>query len=343
MSSSLSVSAPRRLSRRLAALTAVLVLLAGTVLASLAVGARAIDPAEVWRALTGGPASPEAIATVVGLRLPRTVAGLLVGLCLGLAGAVIQGLTRNPLADPGILGVNAGAAFFVAIAVGVFHIMSPAAYVWFAFAGALAATGAVFLIGSWGSMGSSPARLVLAGMAFGAVLAGVTSIIRLSNRQAFNAMVAWEIGSLSNTTWPVVAGVAPLALVGCLAAAIVARPLGALALGDDLAQALGSRLAVTRLVGVLAITLTAGAATALAGPIGFVGLMAPHVARWLIGPDQPWIMALTAGLAPTVVLAADIAGRVLTPPGELPAATLTAFVGAPVLIGLARRRQARGL
>jgi iron complex transport system permease protein len=324
-------------------LVAVVALLALTLLASLAIGARAIDPAEVFSALTGGSASPEAVATVIGLRLPRTVAGALVGASLGLSGAIVQGLTRNPLADPGLLGVNAGAAFFVAIAVGVFQVTSPATYVWFAFAGALAATGGVFLIGSVGRLGGSPARLVLAGMAFGAVLAGITSIIRLSNRQAFNAMVAWEIGSLSNITWPAIAGTAPAALIGIGAAVAVARPLGALAFGDDLAQALGARLALTRVTGVLAVTLMAGAATALAGPIGFVGLMAPHVARWLVGPNQPWIMALTAALAPTVVLAADIIGRVAAPPGELPAATLTAFVGAPVLIGLARRRQARGL
>ncbi|MDR1426921.1 MAG: iron chelate uptake ABC transporter family permease subunit [Bifidobacteriaceae bacterium] len=332
-------ASPRTRARWIAGAVSAAILIL-TVAASLAIGSRAIELHEVWLALTGGPASPEAVAAIVGLRLPRTVAGILAGISLSLAGAVIQALTRNPLADPGILGVNAGAAFFVALAVGVFGFTSPRAYVWFAFAGALVATGAVFLLGS---LGASPARLVLAGMALGAVLAGVTSIIRLSNRQAFNAMLAWEIGSLSNTDWNAIAVIAPLAIAGGAIALAISRPLGVLAFGDDLAQALGARLTATRIAGVGAITLTAGAATALVGPVGFVGLMVPHVVRWAVGPSQPWIMALSALVGPSLVLSADILGRVAVPPAELPAATLTAFVGAPVLIALARRRSARAI
>jgi iron complex transport system permease protein len=276
-------------------------------------------------------------------RLPRTLLGLLCGAAFGVSGALIQAATRNPLADPGILGVNAGAAFFVTIAVGVLGWQSINAYIWAAFAGAVVVTLVVYAIGATGRDGATPVRLVLPGVAIAAVLGGIASSITLLNPSAFDAMRLWSIGSVAGRDMAVVKAVAPFILIGLIIAMLAARPLNAVALGDDLARTLGANILRARILVIIAVTLLAGAATAAAGPIAFVGLMVPHVVRWLTGPDQRWIIGLTMLYGPVLLLAADIVGRFVLYPGELEAGIVTAFIGAPVLIALARRSKASAL
>ncbi len=332
----------RRLSRRTSGLLAAGLLLAIVVAASLALGARAVPLSSVWDSLIGRADGRDA-SVVLSLRLPRTVLGLLVGAGLGVAGALIQAVTRNPLADPGILGVNSGAAFAVAIGVGVLGVTAPTGYVWFAFAGALTTTVAVYVIGSAGRGSVSPASITLAGVAIGAVLAGITSAMMLANPRGFNAMRAWQAGMIADRGWDVVRAAAPFLLIGLVIALLLGRSLNAVALGDDLARSLGAQVVRTRILAVVAITLLAGAATAMAGPIAFVGLMIPHAARWIVGPDQRWIIALSVLLAPILLLTADIVGRLLLRPAEVPVGVVTAFIGAPVLIALVRRQRVSAL
>ena len=311
---------------------------------SLAVGSKTIPLASVWSALVGAPgADPNDVVILRDLRLPRTALGLLVGVALGLSGALIQALTRNPLADPGILGVNAGAGFAVVIGVATFGVVNIQQYIWFAFLGAIVTTVVVYLIGSLGRGGATPVRLTLAGISIGAVLGGISSGITLLNPQVFDKMRYWGAGTLSNRSWEMVGTVTPFILVGVVLAVVAARPLNAVALGDDLARSLGAHINRTRTIVVIAVTLLCGAATAAAGPIGFVGLMVPHVARWVVGPDQRWILSYTLVLSPVLLLVSDVAARLVLRPAELQVGIVTAFVGAPVLIWLVRRRQVSGL
>jgi iron complex transport system permease protein len=333
----------RSTSRRLTGWTLTAILLAVVIAGSLAVGSRDIPLDVVWNALLHGVDSSSDAVVVLDLRVPRTVAGIAAGIALGVSGALIQAVTRNPLADPGILGVSAGAAFFVAIAVGVLGITAVEGYLWFAFLGAFVATVVVYLIGSSGRGAASPAKLTLAGVALGAVLGGITSAMLLADPEAFNALQAWNAGSLQSRDWSVILPVLPFLLVGLILAAAIARPLNAIALGDDVSLSLGVNVVLIRVVAVVAVTLLAGGATAIAGPIAFVGLMVPHVARWIVGPDQRWILAYTVLLAPILLLVADIVGRIALRPGELPVGIVTACLGAPVLIILVRRARVSGL
>lgn len=328
--------------RRLGWLLVCLGVLAVVVLASIAVGSKDIPVSTVFDALFAYDDSDDH-AIIQALRVPRTLMGLAVGAALGIAGALIQALTRNPLADPGLLGVNAGAAFFVVLAVGIFGFTSIQSYIWFAFLGAIVTTVLVYAVGSAGRMGATPVRLTLAGVAVGAVLAGVSSGITLLNPTTFDRMRQWGAGSLVAPGYETLWAVLPFILIGLALAFVVARPLNAVALGDDLASALGANIVQTRALTVVSTTLLAGAATAAAGPIGFVGLMIPHVARWIVGPDQRWIFVFTLVLSPVLLLSADILGRIVMRPGELQVGIVTAFVGAPVLIALARRRKVSGL
>lgn len=327
---------------RAAAGAAIALALMLVVAASLAVGANPLS-LDTVAAVLRGEGSPEATFVVAELRIPRTVVGLLAGAALGVAGALMQAFTRNPLADPGILGVNAGAALAVALGMAVLGVRVASGTVWFAFVGALAVTVAVYLIGSGGRGAAGPIRLTLAGVALGAVLSGITTGIVLSDPDAFDAMRSWNAGSLLGRGWDTIVPVAPFIAVGLVLALVLGAGLNAVALGDDVARAQGANLAGIRIGVIVAVTLLAGAATALAGPISFVGLMVPHIARWLFGADHRVILAVSALLAPVVVLAADVVGRVLIAPAELPVGIVTAFVGAPILIALARRRRASAL
>jgi iron complex transport system permease protein len=308
---------------------------------SILVGSNQLGPADFWHALTEYSGTP-ADQIVVDLRVPRTVAALVVGAGLGVSGAVIQALTRNPLGDPGILGVDAGAGLFVAIGV-LLGAATAVQYLPFAFVGAFVVTVLVYLIGSAGRGAPDPIRLTLAGVALAAVLTGITSAMTLLDPVTFNRLRAWNAGSFVERGFDVILPALPFAIVGVLLALICARPLNAMGLGDDLASALGTHVVRTRVIAVIAITLLAGSATAIAGPVAFVGLMVPHIARWIVGPDQRWIIPYCIVIAPAVLLLSDVIGRVVLWPSEVPVGVVTAFVGAPMLIHLVRRAKASSL
>ena len=311
-------------------------------LASLAFGANPLPLDAVWQGLWQ-PDETEASVIVWTLRIPRTVVGIVAGIAFGVAGALIQAITRNPLADPGTLGVNAGAGFAVTLGVGLFGLSGVGGYIWFAFAGAVAATVLVYLIGSSGRGAASPVQLALAGVALAAVLGGFSTFLTLIDEDTFRSIRSWGLGSIARTSLDDTMTVVPFLLAGMLLAAVIAGSLNAVALGDDLAASLGANVVRTRVLGIAAVTLLAGGATALTGGIAFVGLMVPHVVRWLTGPDQRWILACTALASPVLVLAADVLGRVIARPGEIEVGILTAVIGAPVLVVLVRRRKASGL
>ncbi|AXK47090.1 Fe(3+)-siderophore ABC transporter permease [Brachybacterium saurashtrense] len=317
-------------------------LLALAAAVSLMVGSNPLPPGTVLEVLRGG-GSPEARYVVAELRVPRTLTGVLVGTALGAAGALIQAFTRNPLADPGILGVNAGAAFFVAVGVSFLGMRSITSFLWPALLGALLVTVAVYLIGSAGRGAADPLRLTLAGVALGAVFSGMTTGLTLSDPEAFAQMRSWNAGSLLGRGLDVIAPVAPVIALALCGAVLLAPGLNALALGEDVARAQGANVLGLRLGVIATVTVLAGTATAVAGPISFIGLMVPHVARWVFGVDQRVILVISALLAPVIVLFSDVLGRVLIAPAEIPVGIVTAFVGAPVLIVLARRRRASTL
>jgi iron complex transport system permease protein len=328
--------------RRVVGAIAGVVLLVVVCALSVAIGAKTIPLGTVVDAVFSNAHTDDAII-IRELRIPRTVLGLIVGMALGVGGALIQGMTRNPLADPGLLGVNAGSAFFVAVAVGLLGLTGIWSYVWFAFAGAAVVSVAVYLLGSMGRAAPSPIRLTLAGVAVSALLTGVTTGLTLLDPEAFDQMRYWRAGSIAGRDLSVTAAVAPFIVVGLVLAVVAARSLNALALGDDTARSLGANVGRTRVVGTVAVTLLCGAATAAAGPISFVGLMIPHIARWIVGPDQRWIVAYSVLGGAILVLLADVVGRVIIRPGEMQVGVVTAFIGAPVLILLVRRAKASGL
>jgi iron complex transport system permease protein len=305
---------------------------------SLGVGARPLSPGTVWSSLVNDTGS-EADLIVRGLRVPRTIAGVLVGVALGLAGALMQALTRNPLADPGILGVNAGAACAVVLAIAFLGITQLDQYVWFALLGAGVATVVVYLLGSTGRGSASPVRLVLAGAAVTAVLTGVIAAVVLTNSIAFNGFRSWSVGSLQPVNSAVVAQVVPFLLVGFVLALCLGPALNAIALGEDLASALGARVGRVRVAGLVSTTLLCGAATAVTGPIAFIGLVVPHAVRAYTGPDHRWILPYSMVAGAVLVLVADVIGRVVLWPSELEVSVVTAVIGAPVFIAIVRRRR----
>ncbi|WP_433047046.1 FecCD family ABC transporter permease [Dactylosporangium sp. CS-033363] len=309
------------------------------VLLSLAVGAQTLSPVEVWRALVSpATAAPDAVAIVRELRLPRTVLGVLVGLALGAAGALMQGHTRNPLADPGLLGISAGASFAVVIGIQL-GALTLAGYIWFAFAGALLASVLVFAIAAGRRGGPTPVTLALAGMAISALLASFTQSMLLADNASLNVFRFWVVGSLSGRDAHVAAQVAPFIAAGLLLAIVNSPALNVLGLGEDVARAVGQRVLAARAVGVGAIVLLAGAATAACGPIGFLGLIVPHIARALTGPDHRWLVPCSALAGAALLLVADVLGRVVVSPGELQTGIVLAVVGAPFFIALVRRRK----
>ena len=309
---------------------------------SILVGANPLPVQAVLDALRGN-GTDEANYVVLAQRLPRTVAGLMVGAALSVAGALVQSYTRNPLADTGLLGVNAGAAFFVAIGIAFFGIASPAGYVWLACLGALVLTAIVYTIGSAGGEAAGPVRLTMAGVALGAVLSGLTTGLTLTNPDAFERMRGWSAGSLLERDFSVLMPIAPFLLCGVAIAAWVAPGLNSISLGSDVARSQGVDVGRTQALVLIAVTLLAGGATAIAGPLVFVGLVVPHIVRWGVGVDQRKIILGSLLFGPCLVLMSDIVGRVAVLPSEMPVGVVTAFVGAPLLIGLVRRAKATGL
>lgn len=327
--------------RPASALLLVLVL-GGMCVLSIAVGSRFVAPDEVWRLLWNPDGSQDA-RVIHDLRIPRTVLGIVAGAALGVAGALIMALTRNPLADPGILGVNSGAHLAVALAIAGLGMTSFTQYVWFAFAGAIVAAVVVFLIGSAGKGGPSPVRLTVAGVAFGAVLSGIATGVTLLDQRTFDLLRDWNAGSMVNRDLSLTMQLVPFVAVGVVIAIALARPLNAIALGEDMARSFGTNVTAVRVWGVVAVTLLCGAVTAVVGPIAFVGLLVPHMVRSLAGPDQRWIIGLTLLASPSLLLAADVLGRVIVLPDEMPVGIVVALIGAPVLIVLVRRSRAVSL
>ncbi|MFE9428648.1 iron chelate uptake ABC transporter family permease subunit [Kitasatospora sp. NPDC006697] len=316
-----------------APLAAAALLLLVVLVLSLGIGAKALSPGQVWHGLFD-PAAPD-YTVVHRLRLPRTLLGLLVGAALGLAGGLMQALTRNPLADPGLLGINAGASAAVVTATALLGIGSFDGYVWFALAGAAAVAVLVYAVG--GGRTATPARLALAGAALNATLYSYVSALMLLNAASLERMRVWTVGSLADARPGTVLKVLPFVLAGLLVALALARPLNALALGEETARAQGARPARVRALTVVAITLLCGAATAACGPIVFVGLMVPHLARAAVGPDLRRLLPCCALLAPALLLGSDVLGRLLGRPGEVQVGVVTAVVGGPFFLLHARR------
>lgn len=312
--------------------TAILALVA---LASVAIGAKALPLDQVWHGLFH--ASGTYGDVVVDARLSRTVLGLLAGAALGLSGAVLQALTRNPLADPGLLGINAGASAAVVTAITFFGVTSLTGYVWFAFTGAAAVGALLWFLG--GSRGATPVRLALAGTAISAALYGYLQAVMILDEAALGRMRFWTVGSLASANGSTIWQVLPFLVAGTLLALGLARPLNALAMGDDTARALGANLNRTQFLAMLAATVLCGAATAACGPIVFVGLMVPHVVRSFTGPDLRWILPYATVLSPVLLLGADVIGRIVARPAEIQVGIVTAIIGGPVFILLVRRRR----
>jgi iron complex transport system permease protein len=322
-------------------LVPILLLLALLVIASLAVGARHVSAQTLYDAwFHFDPSNGDQV--IVRARLPRTVAGLLVGGALGLAGAAMQAVARNPLADPGILGVNAGAALAVVVALAVFGLSGISAYVWFALLGAALAAVVVYGVASLGREGATPVKLALAGAAMSAGLASLTNGLLVTSRQTLDGYRSWQIGSVGLHDWHAIRSTAPFLVVGILVTLGTGRLLNGLALGDDVARGLGQRVGLGRAVTALGVVVLCGAATALAGPIAFVGLVVPHAVRALVGGDNRWVLPLSLLLAPVLVVGADVVGRVILPPAEVAAGISTAVIGAPFFIWLVRRRRVPG-
>ncbi|MQA32819.1 FecCD family ABC transporter permease [Modestobacter roseus] len=321
-------------------------LLALTVVAcvlSITVGTRSIGLGTVWQALTDASTPGDETLIIRELRVPRTLLGVLAGVSLGVAGALMQGHTRNPLGDPGLLGVTAGASFAVVLSIWLLGLSTPGGYVWFALVGALLGSVTVYAIGSAGPGGSTPVTLALAGAALTALLYALIQAITIRETTALDAYRFWVVGALAGRDAEVAAQVAPFIVVGLVLALVNAPALNLLGLGEDVARGLGTRIWLARSVGLASITLLAGAATAACGPIVFVGLVVPHVARAVTGPDHRWLIPYSALLGAIFLLLADVLGRVVARPGELQVGIVLAVVGAPFFIALVRRRKLAAL
>ncbi|MFJ5261514.1 FecCD family ABC transporter permease [Streptomyces sp. NPDC088387] len=320
-----------------AGLALLTLLLLGATTLSLTVGSGHVPLSDVVDGVFTPDRSVRGQLVVHEVRLPRTLAGLLAGVALGLAGTVIQGLTRNPLADPGLLGVNSGAAVFVVFAITHLSLTEPGQYIWFGFLGACLAAVLVYGVGSLGREGATPVKLALAGAATTAVLGSVTSAMLLMDSQTFDQFRFWQVGALTGRDMDVLRQALPFVVAGAVLANCLGPRLNGLALGDDVARGLGQRLSVTRTLSALCVVLLCGAATAVAGPLGFVGLAVPHAARLVTGPDYRWILPYSALLAPVLLLLADVVGRLVARPGEVQVGVVTAALGCVPFILLVRR------
>ena len=329
------------MSGRLAWLGVVLAVLLGLCAASVAIGTRDVAFADIVAALRG---QHDTIAqAAVALRIPRTVLALLAGGALGLAGAIMQGVTRNPLADPGILGVNMGASLAVVVGIAWFGIASATAYIWTAVFGAGLTAVFVWLVGSMGRGGGTPLKFALAGTATSIAFAALVVAVVLPRADIAGGVRDWQVGGVGGATFDRIAPVLPFLAAGVALALLSARRLNLLALGDELAAGLGERVAVARAMAALAAVLLCGATTAVCGPIGFVGLVVPHVCRLLVGVDHRWLLPFSALTGAGLLTAADVLGRILSRPAELEVGIVTAFVGAPVFIWIVRRQRVREL
>ena len=322
--------------RALITLAAAAVLVLAVAL-SLAVGARAIDLDTVWQAIAHYDPADPLQETVRTLRGSRTLIGVLAGAALGVAGALMQALTRNPFADPGLLGINAGASLAVVIVLSTGVATGFAAQVPAAFVGAGLAATVVYAIGARGAAAGAPVRLALAGVALATLISSITYAVLMIDDATLDQYRLWVAGSLTGRDTRDVMGLVPVVLVAIAAALVAARQLEAVALGEDAARALGVRIGLIRATVIVLVTLLAAAATAAAGPIVFVGLAVPHLARALVGASLPWLIAVSALGGAALVLVCDVIGRVIAPPGEIGVGITTALIGGAIFALMSRR------
>jgi len=337
-----AVGAPRRA----AVVVCAVVAIAAAFALSVGFGSRFVSLDEIGEGLSmwvRGRTAESIGAIAVQERIPRTVLAMMAGAALALSGAIMQAITRNPIADPGILGVNTGAALFVVCGIAFLGASSTFAYLGLALAGGTLAAGFVYVVGSVGAGGATPIKLALAGAATTAALSSLVSAVLLPRAAAMNEFRFWQVGGTGGADWGAMATVAPLLGVAAVVALASSSGMNALALGDDVAVGLGVNVARTRAVTALAGVALCAGTTALCGPIAFVGLMIPHIVRMLTGPDQRWLLPLSAAGGAVLLMLADTAGRVIGSPSEVEAGILTAFLGAPVLVVIARRTRMRAL
>ncbi|MGW5622900.1 FecCD family ABC transporter permease [Streptomyces olivaceus] len=309
--------------------------------ASLAFGSRDVAWSDVWSALGGADQTLEEAA--VTKRVPRTLLAVVVGAALGVSGTVMQGVTRNPLAEPGILGVNMGASLAVITAIAHFGLASASGYIWVAMTGAALTAGFVYTVGSLGRGGATPLKLALAGAAISAALASLVSAVVLPRNDISDTFRLWQIGGVGGASYSQLGSVVPFLAAGFLLCLASARALNSLALGDDLAAGLGERVALVRATSALGAVVLCGASTAVAGPIAFVGLLVPHTCRLLAGVDHRWLLPFAALGGAVLLTAADVVGRVVARPSEIDVGILTAVIGAPFFIHIVRRQKVRSL
>lgn len=336
-----AVARPRRNGPRSLLLLGLCGVLVGLAALSVSVGARDVGLSDILAALSGETGNVGQAA--VAVRIPRTILAILAGGALALAGAVMQGVTRNPLADPGILGVNSGAALAVVIGVAWFNITSADAYLWAAFLGAAVATLFVYRVGSLGPGGATPLKLTLAGAATSVACASLVIAVVLPRNDIAGGIQSWQVGGVGGATFDRMIPALPFLAAGFVISLLSARRLNSLALGDDLATGLGENVAVSRAIASLGGVLLCGAATAICGPIAFVGLVVPHLCRLTVGVDYRWLLPVSTLGGACLLLLADIVGRVVARPAEIDVSIVTALIGAPFFIWIVRRQRVREL
>ncbi|MBT9608126.1 iron ABC transporter permease [Microbacterium sp.] len=333
---------PRRWGRcRVLGVTALIVVLVIAAVLSVTFGARDVSLTDVWGGLTGS--TDTASTAAVAKRVPRTVLAMLVGAALAVSGAVLQGATRNPLADPQILGINGGAALAIVTGIAFFGLSSATSYIWVGMVGAGAAAVFVYAIGSLGRGGATPLRLALAGAVTAVAFSSLTSAILLPRTDVMNVFRFWQVGGVGGATPATILQVLPFLLAGLVICLASASALNTLALGDELAAGLGARVRTARLVSSGGAVILCGAATAVAGPIGFVGLVVPHMIRLVVGVDHRWLLPVSALGGAVLLTLADVVGRVVARPQEIEVGIVTALLGAPFFIALVRRQKMRAL
>jgi iron complex transport system permease protein len=308
---------------------------------SIVLGSRDVSWTDIWAGVSG---QAEGFAqAAVAKRVPRTALAAAAGAALAVSGLVLQGITRNPLADPGILGVNTGASLAVVTGIAWFGLVSPTSYIWVAITGAALASAFVWTVGSLGRGGATPLKLTLAGAATAAALSSFVTAVVLPRPDISENVVSWQVGGVGGATDDKLWLMAPFLLASAAVCAWSARGLNMLGLGDDLASGLGEHVNRTRFLAAVGAVTLAGATTAITGPIAFVGLVVPHVARLLVGTDHRWLLPVSAMGGAVLLLVADVLGRVVAPPTEVDVGIITALVGAPVLIAVVRQTRVRAL
>ncbi len=325
--------------RKAAGLAALVGLLFVMCIVSITFGARDVNLGTIWMALTDFDPASASQTVIREMRIPRTIIGLFAGMALGLAGALLQASTRNPLADPGVLGINQGAAAAIMLGFVFFGVHSLVAQVWIGFAGAGIAVLIVYSVASIGREGATPIKLALSGVALAASLFALISALSMTNIEAYDEIRFWQVGSLAGRYHEVMWQTLPFLVIGSVIALFCGRALNGLALGDDQAAALGQNVRRTRIVLFATVALLCGAAVSACGPIVFLGLAVPQIARLMVGTDWRWVLAYSAALAPSIFLGADVIGRLVASPGELQVGVVLGILGAPVFIAIVRSKK----